>query len=364
MLLTLFICFLLYFTTSAVLTLMVPWNEIDANAPLSKAFQTAGVEWAQYLIGIGAICALSASIVGSVFSASRTTYSMAQDGLIFQGLGKVTSFSNTPLVATACVGLLGAVLATFLDLTSLVEMMSIGTLLAYTLVAASVLVLRYQHWSVGIVAETEAAQLQREAKSYDSIKGLSAPDEPNEIDSFSIPTNVTGIKQLQRRLRKICCPFQIHPVPNEQTARFARIATFTFCLTATATSVLAVKGWDYIASGTPWAIILLIVLKLIMIFHFAAFCTLPQNPTKLHFKVPFMPLWALVSLALNIYIMITLSPLTWLRVAVWQFLGFIIYFAYGVKHSKENFSFDLQDDQEMIIADESRRDDTPLDDGN
>ena len=69
---------------------------------------------------------------------------MAQDGLVFRFLGSVNRWTDTPLLATWICGILVALSALLLELNALIQMMSIGTLMAYTLVAVSVLILHYQ----------------------------------------------------------------------------------------------------------------------------------------------------------------------------------------------------------------------------
>jgi len=79
-----------------------------------------------------------------MFPMPRIVYSMASDGLIFKFLAKLTPRFKTPFVASIITGLFSATLATIFDLNELVDMLSIGTLMAYTLVSLCVLVLRYK----------------------------------------------------------------------------------------------------------------------------------------------------------------------------------------------------------------------------
>jgi len=109
-----------------------------------------GVSGAKYVIVVGGLCGLMASIMGSIFPLPRGLYAMAQDGLVFRWLGVVSRWTDTPLLATWVCGVLVALSAVLFDLDALVQMMSIGTLMAYTLVAVSVLVQHYQRQQVDV----------------------------------------------------------------------------------------------------------------------------------------------------------------------------------------------------------------------
>lgn len=100
---------------------------------------------------MGATAGLSVAMFGSMFPMPRVIYAMAQDGLIFKQLSQLWNRTNSPGYATLLSGLSAAFVAMFVTLEVLVEMMSIGTLLAYTLVSACVLVLRYQPHSTSLV---------------------------------------------------------------------------------------------------------------------------------------------------------------------------------------------------------------------
>nr|CAD7447336.1 unnamed protein product [Timema bartmani] len=116
----------------------------DPDAPIPHVFREVGWPVAQWIVSIGAIFGLFASLFGALFPLPRVIYAMSNDGLVFKFLGKVNSRTKTPVVGTILAGILTAIMASIFNLQHLVDMMSIGTLMAYSIVAACVMLLRYQ----------------------------------------------------------------------------------------------------------------------------------------------------------------------------------------------------------------------------
>lgn len=82
-------------------------------------------------------------MLGAMFPLPRVIYAMANDGIVFKPLGRVHRWTQTPLIATILSGIFSGFMAMIFDLNQLIDMMSIGTLLAYTIVAVCVLILRF-----------------------------------------------------------------------------------------------------------------------------------------------------------------------------------------------------------------------------
>lgn len=141
---SLIIIFLAYFGISTVLTMALPYYLQNPEAPFPHLFKELGWHEIKWIVSIGAIFALCTSLLGAMFPLPRVLYAMSTDGIIYKKLRTVHPKTQTPVLATILAGLLAATMAMLFNLQQLIDMMSIGTLLAYTIVAVSVLVLRYE----------------------------------------------------------------------------------------------------------------------------------------------------------------------------------------------------------------------------
>ena len=141
---SLIICTILYIAVSATLTGMVPYDKIDINAPVAIAFQQVGFESAQFLVTVGAIAGITSVLLVMMMGQPRIFLAMARDGLMPYGFfGAVHPKFQTPYKSTILTGFVVALAASLLPLNILADLTNIGTLFAFALVCASVLILRY-----------------------------------------------------------------------------------------------------------------------------------------------------------------------------------------------------------------------------
>uniref|UniRef100_A0A671KTL6 High affinity cationic amino acid transporter 1-like n=1 Tax=Sinocyclocheilus anshuiensis TaxID=1608454 RepID=A0A671KTL6_9TELE len=302
---SLLICFVAYFGVSAALTMMMPYYMLEQNSPLPGAFKYVGWEGATYAVAVGSLCALSTSLLGSMFPMPRVIWAMAEDGLLFKFLASINEKSKTPIIATVTSGIVAALMAFLFDLKDLVDLMSIGTLLAYTLVAACVLVLRYQPEQPSVNVQYQRASCQEETEA-ESINESSAGFLPGSQD---------------------LCTLSNLLFPKNEEPSYLSGLTVNICTSVLVCvfSVVAVQGGLGVLATL--AVACLIITMLIW--------RQPESKTKLSFKVPLLPFLPVLSMFINVYLMMQLDRGTWMRFAIWMAIGFVIYFCYGIWHSTE-----------------------------
>ena len=139
---TLAICTVLYILVCIVLTGMVDYRDLSEGAPISDAFKQVGADWAAVLVGIAAIAGLTSVILVDLVAMGRIGFALCRDGLLPPAVGKVHPKYRTPFRLTIGTTIVVAVIAAFVPIDALAEMVSIGTLFAFVVVAIAVAVLR------------------------------------------------------------------------------------------------------------------------------------------------------------------------------------------------------------------------------
>ncbi|WP_026196807.1 amino acid permease [Sciscionella marina] len=136
------ICTVLYVGVAFVVTGMVSYRTLDDAAPLAVAFDSVGLGWAGVLIGIGAIAGMTSVMMVQLLTISRTSYTMARDGLLPKSLGEPHKRLGTPHRTTIIAAVVIMAIAAFIPISELSDMVSIGGLSAMLIVAVAVPILR------------------------------------------------------------------------------------------------------------------------------------------------------------------------------------------------------------------------------
>lgn len=274
MILTLVICVAVYIAISTILTMVWPYYLQNPEAPFPHVFEQIGWIEIKWTVSIGAVFALCTSLLGAMYSLPRVLYAMASDGVLFRFMSRVHEKTKTPVIATLISGIFSAVMAAAFSLHQLVDMLSIGTLLAYTIVAICVLILRYEH--IDVDKNTPLDITWREIFRFGSSKK---------------PTRASS--------------------------------TLTKCLVVLFSILSIVLGclvsfFDF----TVINIVAICVVGIAMItIVFLIFFQPVDKELNISFKVPFVPLLPCFSIFCNIFLMLQLDGATWIRFGVWLVIG-------------------------------------------
>lgn len=273
-----------YLFVSGFLTLNFPYFAMNPENPFATAFAWNGLGWINTMIRVGAICALSASLIGAMFPMPRILYNMAEDGLVYEWTSRIHKKTKVPVNATIVATVVAGILAAIFDLGVLIDFMSIGTLAAYVLVAICVLILRYR---------PDSYDLQQPGNLVTAENGEKA-------------------KSLTYWLSGVCMVgFLIHA----QVPKLMEEGSTTAF---------------YIEVGS------VIPILVFTVYVTYVLRSLPETQRPIAFKVPLLPYFPIMNMIVNIYLMASLEVAIWYKLMIWLGVGFFIYFTYGVKHSKEN----------------------------
>ncbi|XP_032289971.1 cationic amino acid transporter 2 [Drosophila virilis] len=296
--------FLAYFGVSIVLTMMLPYYAQDESAPLPHVFRIHGLHVAEYVVSIGAMFGLCASLMGAMFPLPRIVFAMSNDGLLFKFLGEVSSKYKTPFKGTMLTGLLCGILAAVFNLSQLVNMMSIGTLLAYSMVASCVLILRYE------------VDDRRDSRTLGS----------GRIISYGLEQSCAWWKRLLNTNNQF--------VSTKQSARIVTVIVTLFSIWCLVFSKILTKFEEDLEHVTKYNVLFLTLASIPLIIMLIIISRQPTSGAKLSFKVPLVPWLPGISILINIYLMIKLDILTWMRVSIWIGIGLVIFLSYGIRHSR------------------------------
>ena len=276
----------LYVVVCLVLTGMEPIEQMDIKSPLATAFSDAGMGWAGTVVALGTTTTLASTTLCSLFGQPRIFYRMAKDGLLMKRFASVHPKTQVPVFGTLVSSAVASVLAFFLDIDALSDMVSIGTLMAFCVVCLGILVLRYPNQAGGGVS-TAATQVALKIELPVALGKVASPG--LFIKAFVLCSAA-------------CCAGISYELPAPVPA----------------------------LSGVGC---LLCALALAVLPQQVPVAAVPDRPI---FACPMVPLVPCAGAFINIYMMFSLSVEALLRLVAWTALGFVIYSAYGIKHSALN----------------------------
>ncbi|XP_009112865.1 cationic amino acid transporter 2, vacuolar [Brassica rapa] len=327
--LALFLCCSLYMMVSIVIVGLVPYYAMDPDTPISSAFASHDMQWAVYLITLGAVMALCSALMGSLLPQPRILMAMARDGLLPSLFSDVNRRTQVPVKATLATGFCAATLSFFLDVSQLAGMVSVGTLLAFTMVAISVLILRY----VPPDEQPLPSSLQERIDSVSFIPGESKSSHHVGTSSNStkqplISENDASVMEKQEALGFWVLSEENRRKVGGWSIMFTCIGAFL--LSYSASSINFPGFIRYPLCGIGGSLLLAGLIALSSIDQDDARHTFGHSGG---FICPLVPLLPIICILINMYLLVNLGSATWARVSVWLVIGVLVYVFYGRKNS-------------------------------
>lgn len=341
-----------YVSVSAVLTLMQPYDQLSGESGLPDAIGLmTGGAWAKWAVVLGACCGMASVLIGTLYALTRIVYAMSEDTLLPRSFGQLDGRAQVPLRPMYVCAAVAALGAAVFPLTTLVEMMSIGTLLAYTLVSASVIILRYRpdegfqqfvdkeaSGSDGVAVVGQRKELPHRLQSDGSSHPVEEGDRTSDFNrSTADCQSIDGVEdnlrpwrtfreqfdQICHRLKKMEGSRPPRPGLIPASVAVLIVLMFTLCW--------AGPGWlHHTTTQRAYWIPILVCSGGIFMCGVVMACHRQINlPNR--YRVPLVPLIPVMSIMFNVTLMANLGHLTWLRLVVWMQAGLFVYFLYTVR---------------------------------
>lgn len=327
------ICTVLYVLIALVLTGMVPYGDLAVGDPLAFVFSKLDMPWMSGIIAVSAIVAMASVFLVFQLGQPRIWFSMSRDGLLPPVFRKLHPRYKTPSFATIVAGVLVAVPALFLNLTTVTDLCSIGTLFAFALVCGGVLMIHGRadlppakfrtpyinsRWILPVLVLAGAGliwRFEREAtlaffQNEPRVVGVS--DLLSELDSIQLDqlgNHIMYYHPMQYKAAGATVPAYLQSIgQDESIALFKKLSL--------PHKLIYESAWESFSHRIPMWIFLLVLLG----FTILAFWK----------KLSIIPVLGLLCC---VYMMAQIPVHNWLGFGIWLVTGLVIYFGYGYRHS-------------------------------
>lgn len=329
------ICTILYIVIALVLTGMVSYNELNVGDPLAFVFEKLDLKWMSGIIAVSAVIAMASVLLVFQMGQPRIWMSMSRDGLLPQKFSRVHPKFKTPSYATIVTGFVVGIPALFMNLTMVTDLCSIGTLFAFVLVCAGVLVLQNKKdiprgkfktpyinakyiFPIALLLGVFFAFTYNSKATMKFIANETQVNSPstivtalNQSETDKVYRYLVGLetKQSTNDVEALLSQYQ------EDDAKYEAIVAGL----PISNDIKYESGFDLFKHKIPMWIFVITLIGL-------AIWSYKEN-------LSLIPLLGLVSC---LYMMAELSVWNWIYFTVWLLLGLVIYFGFSRKNSKLN----------------------------
>lgn len=332
------LCTLLYIAIALVLTGMVSYKQLNVGDPLAFVFEKLDLKWLSGIIAVSAVVAMASVLLVFQMGQPRIWMSMSRDGLLPKKFSKVHPKFKTPSFATIVTGFVVAIPALFLNLTMVTDLCSIGTLFAFVLVCAGVLILQNQPdiprgkfktpyinskyiMPLLLVVGLVIAFGFNKQKTMDFLTNATQINEPATIVTSLNEKQATEVKAYLLAHEGIKEQGTVVDLEELLSKHYEDEVQYASIIAKMPVSdaVKYESGFDLFKHKIPMWIFLFSLLGL-------TFWAYKQN----------LSLIPLLGLICCLYMMAELSVWNWIYFTVWLLIGLVIYFNFGYKNSKLN----------------------------
>ncbi|OYU83474.1 MAG: amino acid permease [Flavobacterium sp. BFFFF2] len=328
------ICTVLYSVIALVLTGMVPYDKLDVGDPLAFVFGQLNLGWMSGIIAVSAVVAMASVLLVFQMGQPRIWMSMSRDGLLPPKFAKVHPKFHTPSFATIVTGFVVAIPALFLNLTMVTDLCSIGTLFAFVLVCAGVLVLQNKKdiprgkfktpyvnakyiFPLLLLVAAYISFTNFRQESIDFLQNSPQPKSPDELVTSLSTTDISVVQQWLQTRPEV--DVQQKDVEAQLTALAKNPTVYNQVLQKMPVDkkYTYATGWSLFQHKIPMWIFIIVLLGLVVWTWKANLSLIP-----------------LLGLVCCLYMMAELSVWNWFYFGIWLLIGLVIYFGYSRKHSK------------------------------
>ena len=329
------ICTILYVVIALVLTGMVNYNELNVGDPLAFVFEKLDLKWMSGIIAVSAVIAMASVLLVFQMGQPRIWMSMSRDGLLPKKFSRVHPKFKTPSYATIVTGFVVGIPALFMNLTMVTDLCSIGTLFAFVLVCAGVLVLQNKKDIPRGKFKTPYVN-SKYIFPIALLLGLFYSFVYNNEATMGFLTNETQVNSPQviitaldkedtYKVNQYLVGLESKPSTNDVEALLSQYEEDTVKYEAIVArlpisdTIKYESGFDLFKHKIPMWIFLISLIGLTIWAYKENLSLIP-----------------LLGLICCLYMMAELSVWNWIYFGIWLLIGLVIYFGFSQKNSKMN----------------------------
>ncbi len=327
------ICTTLYIAIALVLTGIVKYNTLAVGDPLAFVFDQIDLKLMSGIIAVSAVFAMASVLLVFQMGQPRIWMSMSRDGLLPKKFAKIHPIHKTPSFSTIVVGFVVAIPALFLNLTTVTDLCSIGTLFAFVLVCAGVLVLQNRPdvqrgkfripyanakyfipvlFAVGIFLAFTEFKTETMAFLKNEPKMVNATSFVTSLNNEELQTvkNEIAANPVVLQGKQIDAEAYLSNLKSNQYEQFLNNSTISY-------DKKFESGWALFKHKIPMWIFMIICI-------IVTYLSIAKN----------LSLIPVLGLLCCLYMMCELELSNWIGFGIWLLVGLIVYFSYGYRHSK------------------------------